>query len=347
MLMSPHPAQAACRGSLSARQWQEARQWARLARSEGVEITWRGSNNITFKPLGSARVTEQQAPPVSRPKEVATPRSTAQPMDTGDAAVLSKKQQRDTTRRLEFRTKKRIACWQRLTSSILRRSRWQAGQDVWTKWMRDRMSGSVRRKLRSLFWREWTRPQFDGTPALSESADYPRQLGFEDVGLRSHRDVFILERARSRCNQLVCTIPWALCTRPLRYWLGGEWDPDGEGCMNKFDRKEHGMLLHQLSKLFGSGDPSALKVQALKQTPAEGRQDILVACDEGIMFSPRDRRLSKLRDLLCASLSGEAASDNGGSSANRRKEDTRSREEVDGPATPASARAPRKRRGRR
>ena len=128
---SPHPAQAARRGSLSARQWQEARQWARLARSEGVEINWRGNNNVSFKPLGSARA-EPQAPPVSRPREAATPRSTAQPMDTGDAAVLTKKQQRDATRRLEFRTKKRIECWQRLTSSVLRRSRWQAGQDIFS-----------------------------------------------------------------------------------------------------------------------------------------------------------------------------------------------------------------------
>jgi hypothetical protein len=286
---------------------------------------------------------------VSRPREAATPRSTAQPMDTGDAAVLTKKQQRDATRRLEFRTKKRIKCWQHLTSSVLRRSRWQAGQDVWTKWMRDRLRGGPRRKLRSLLWREWTRPQFDGTPALPESADLPRQLGFAGIGRRSHRDVFILERARARCNQLARTVPWALCTRPLRYWLGGEWDPDGEGCLNAHDRKDHEMLLHQVTKLLGpdlSGH-SALTVQALRQSPADSRRGMAESCDEGLMFSPRDARLRTLRDALRASLNAEATNDRGGSSAEHRKEGARSREQMGGPPTPDSARAPRKRRGRR
>ena len=310
-----------------------------------MEINWRGNNNVSFKPLGSARA-EPQAPPVSRPREAATPRSTAQPMDTGDAAVLTKKQQRDATRRLEFRTKKRIKCWQHLTSSVLRRSRWQAGQDVWTKWMRDRLRGGPRRKLRSLLWREWTRPQFDGTPALPESADFPRQVGFAGIGRRSHRDVFILERARARCNQLARTIPWALCTRPVRYWLGGEW-PDDEGCLNAHDRENHGWLLHHLSQMFGPDAPSALRVQALKQTPAEARRHMAAECDEGLMFSPRNSRLRAMRDALCASLNAEATNDRGGSSAEHRKEGARSREQMGGPPTPDSARAPRKRRGRR
>ena len=114
----------------------------------------------------------------------------------------------------------------------------------------------------------------------SPADDLPRQLGFAGVGRRSHRDVFILERARARCNQLARTIPWALCARPLRYWLGGEWDPDGEGCLNAHDRKDHEMLLHQVTKLLGPGDwsgHSGLTVQALKQSPADSRRGMAEA----------------------------------------------------------------------
>ena len=48
--MAPkHPAQAT-RGNLSARQWQDLRQAARLARSEGVSITWRRDGSMLISP---------------------------------------------------------------------------------------------------------------------------------------------------------------------------------------------------------------------------------------------------------------------------------------------------------
>eukprot|EP00966_Prymnesium_polylepis_P306466 7081950-Prymnesium_polylepis.1 len=47
-----HPARpTATRGSLSARQWQDLRQAARLARSEGATITWRRDGTITLAPI--------------------------------------------------------------------------------------------------------------------------------------------------------------------------------------------------------------------------------------------------------------------------------------------------------
>eukprot|EP00966_Prymnesium_polylepis_P027641 639131-Prymnesium_polylepis.1 len=47
-----HPARpTATRGSLSARHWQALRQAARLARSEGVTVTWRRDGTIILAPL--------------------------------------------------------------------------------------------------------------------------------------------------------------------------------------------------------------------------------------------------------------------------------------------------------
>jgi len=65
---------------------------------------------------------------------------------------------------------------------------------MWTELMRSRMSPKrdARRKLRAVLWREWTRPQFDGDGVSLAPFGESSPLGLE-----SHRDRFILQRARA------------------------------------------------------------------------------------------------------------------------------------------------------
>ena len=58
----PHPARRP-RGSLSARQWQEIRQAARLARSEGVEVSRFG---FTFRPAPGSQTSRRPGEPEAR-----------------------------------------------------------------------------------------------------------------------------------------------------------------------------------------------------------------------------------------------------------------------------------------
>mmetsp|Transcript_58940 Transcript_58940/g.155003 ORF Transcript_58940/g.155003 Transcript_58940/m.155003 type:complete len:158 (+) Transcript_58940:197-670(+) len=106
-----HPARpTATRGSLSARQWQDLRQAARLPRSEGVTIMWRRDGTITLAPIKDspcAAGNPQHRPEKS--KETTHDSSAQQPMDTvdnGRAKKLSKKQQRDADRAKEHRALK-------------------------------------------------------------------------------------------------------------------------------------------------------------------------------------------------------------------------------------------------
>ena len=269
-----------------------------------------------------------------------------QPADT-EAAQPSKKQERDKQRRQEFRAKKLDALWVRLSITMLRRDRWQYRQDVWTRWMRARLSPrrDARRALRLLFWREWTRPQFEAEPTVSDlaSSDDCRQLGFADIGLRSLRDRYIHERARKRCEQLAATCPWALRLRRVRYWLGGEWK-DAEGCLNRHDREVH-------DEVFAPWVRNSLEwkdTTALRAAPVEARARMLMSLQEGIMFSPRDPGIAQMHASITASLSaaGQESMETVETSAGGRKDSVRSREEA-GLPTPPSTRAARKRRGGR
>ena len=76
--------------------------------------------------------------------------------------------------------------WATLTFLVARAARAKYRGDTFTAWMRSRLSPrrDARRKLRSVFWQEWTRPQFGGSvvdPVL---------------GLTSHRDEFIRARVK-------------------------------------------------------------------------------------------------------------------------------------------------------
>ena len=343
--MPPRPAQRT-NGSLSARQWQDLRQAARLARSEDVTITWRGVNNITIHP-GSPRLSGPdrggQEVRSTRPRD----KGATHPPEPEGTPALSKKQQRSARRLQEHRGKMRAEPepgqpglvaerWHTLTQAALRRSRWQQSQAVWTQWMRARLSPrrDACRKLRLAFWREWTRPQFAPGPGISETADPERQLGFADLGPRSHRDEYILKLARARCARLADACPWALRPRRIRYWLGGEWDPDGGGCLNAGDRRGHTIILDQL-RMFGK-----LEVPALRRTAKSAREALLQQFEDCMEFSPRNTDLPVVTAAIRASLRDDAA-EPGGTTTRGRKDGARERDE------PSSSRADRKRSGRR
>ena len=339
--MPPRSAQRA-NGSLSARQWADLRQAARLARSENVTIQWRGTNNITILPgpprgdrPGEKEQAMRTAPPRNegsrRPPEPEAPRNN------------SKKQQRDADRRHDHVPKGCVASWLHLTQAALRRSRWQECQAVWTVWMRSRLSPrrDARRKLRLAFWREWTRPQFEPNPGIPATADYPRQLGFADLGRRSHRDEYLLQRVRARCARLTDACPHALCLRKVRYWVGGEWpDPGGGEDLNQADKKSHLMLMDQLRKWLPCGsDGGTPDAAALRRVDPTMRRQMTEYILESRMLSPRTHDLSRALTALEESLSG--ANESSGTSAGGRKGGTRGRDD------PSLARADRKRGSRR
>jgi hypothetical protein len=153
----PHPARRP-RGSLSARQWQEIRQAARLARSEGVEASRFG---FTFRPAPGSQTSR-------RPGETEA-RGTVEPRPS-----MRQPSTRNVRRAMDFQARQK---WLPLVRRLLRVQRGKLCAGVWTSFMR-------LRKLRGLLWREWTRPQFGGStvdPVLGEL---------------SHRDQFILAKAR-------------------------------------------------------------------------------------------------------------------------------------------------------
>ena len=200
---------------LSSRQWQDIRRAARTSRDMGVTLVVHGvkvsrdSLPLPAKESGQPgqrwQQQEEKAEPshgasgARQPVETAgAPAGTAtneplngadgvHPMETTGGARRAKKQQRDAARREEFLVSKRAErSWATLTFLALRAARAKYRSDVWTAWMRSRLSPrrDARRRLRSVLWQEWTRPQFGGSdvdPVL---------------GLTSHRDEYIRARVR-------------------------------------------------------------------------------------------------------------------------------------------------------
>ena len=152
------PARRSHARSLSARQWQEIRQAARLARSEGVEVTRYG---FTIRPAPDPNMRARASQP-SAPHEDA--RTTSTP---------SKKQPspRDVRRAQDFQARTRTTQrWLPLIRRLLRADRRKIRDDVWTGWMRARMSPRLdaQRKLQNLLWRAWTMPQFGSSLASQD-----------------------------------------------------------------------------------------------------------------------------------------------------------------------------------
>jgi len=230
-----HPAQpAGSRGSLSARQWQDIRQAARISRSEGVSITWRRDGSILITPTAPLtdsthkagnRLREQE-----RSQEATHDTSTPLPMDTsGSARTKSKKQlDRDAKRAEANRAQMaspNMARWQLLVQRWLWTARKASCNAIWTAWMRSRTPEArleVRRKLRGLLWREWTRPQVDppSTPSLPPGC---RALptGLQVLGARSLRDEYILARVRAFTHHpSIRSLRASGLSKALWSWLG-------------------------------------------------------------------------------------------------------------------------------
>ena len=208
--MAPkHSAQpTGTRGSLSARQWSDLRQAARLARSESVSITWRRDGSILISPLTDCSKTagnrqHEHGTESRTARDASEPQSMASD-DCAPAKTASKKQQRDADRLQKWQAKQSApqptARWLLLTKRLLWTSRKASCDGVWTAWMRARASRlEARRKLRSVLWREWTRPHIAppahiGPPGSRLRA---RCQGLLVLGLRSCRDEYILGRARA------------------------------------------------------------------------------------------------------------------------------------------------------
>ena len=202
----------ATRGSLSARQWQDLRQAARLARSEGVNITWRRDGTISISPShhnDSSKAAGHPQPTNVKTKEATHDSSEPQPMDTtgnAQAKKPSKKQQRDAQRARDdqaLRASPPIARWKLLTQKLVWRAHRIILDSTFTAWRLSRTPEArleVRRKLRSLLWREWTRSRTDApsSPAvLPGSRMVVIPTGLQVLGARSLRDDYILARARA------------------------------------------------------------------------------------------------------------------------------------------------------
>eukprot|EP00310_Coccolithus_braarudii_P015575 CAMPEP_0183341034 /NCGR_PEP_ID=MMETSP0164_2-20130417/7383_1 /TAXON_ID=221442 /ORGANISM="Coccolithus pelagicus ssp braarudi, Strain PLY182g" /LENGTH=268 /DNA_ID=CAMNT_0025511265 /DNA_START=206 /DNA_END=1013 /DNA_ORIENTATION=+ len=209
--MAPkHPAQTT-RGNLSARQWQDLRQAARLARSEGVSVTWRRDGSILISPLkppndstntaGSRQSGQVKKQETTRDADVPKPMET----DGNKRATASKKQQRDTRRLQEYQESKRVpqsaARWLLLTQRQLWAARKASCNAVSAGWMRSQTPEArpaTRRKLRDLLWRAWTHPQIEPP----QSSSVPRGCTviltrLQVLGMRSFRDEYIRARQSS------------------------------------------------------------------------------------------------------------------------------------------------------
>ena len=99
------------RGTMSKQHWEDLRQAARLARTEGVTLTLHG---VTIDPpktaraQGSGKVLEPPPHCAGKKGQASKADKESQPMDTtGDGTTLSKKQQRSTKRLSEFQEAKR------------------------------------------------------------------------------------------------------------------------------------------------------------------------------------------------------------------------------------------------
>jgi len=211
--MAPkHPAHSAgSRGSVSARQWSDIRQAARLARSEGVAVTWRRDGSLHISPLAPLKDSSHKAGIRLRESErsrEATRDADTQPVDTdGGEIKASKKQQkqeRDTKRAVADRALKaspHMARWRLLISRRLWTARKATCDAVWAAWMRSRTPEArleTRRKLRGLLWREWTRPQIEPPPSPSlPPGCRALPAGLQALGARSLRDEYILTRVRA------------------------------------------------------------------------------------------------------------------------------------------------------
>jgi hypothetical protein len=202
-----HARPAATRGSTSARLWQDLRQYARLARSEGVSVERRPDGGILISPLPLTDSTNAAGNP-QREREKKTKKAPdatgAEPMDTSGPPQPSKKQQRDVERAKKHQalpTSPSTARWTLLAQRLVRDARRLTRDSTHAAWKRSRTPEAqleARRKWRTLLWREWTRPRFAPPPMPVLPAGCIRiPTGVQVLGARSLRDEYLLSRARA------------------------------------------------------------------------------------------------------------------------------------------------------
>ena len=140
-----HARPAVTRGPSSAHRWQDLRQYARLARSEGVSIEQRPDGGILITPLPLNDSTNAAGNPQhahEKKKKKSTPDAGAEPMDTrGPAPQPSKKQQRDERRAKDdqaLRASPFIARWTLLTQRLVRDARRTILDSTHSAWKRSR-----------------------------------------------------------------------------------------------------------------------------------------------------------------------------------------------------------------
>jgi hypothetical protein len=239
--MAPrHPAQSTgSRGTLSARQWLDIRQAARISRSEGVTITWRRDGSMVISPCAPLKDSTQTAGSRQhgheRRQETTRDTNISEPMDTaGDDNSMSKKQQRDAKRAEANRALKAspsMARWQLLAKRLLWTARKATCNTVWTAWMRSRTPEArleARRRVRDVLWREWTRPQIEPPPSPSlPPGCRALPAGLKVLGARSLRDEYILARARAFTNHpSIRSLHACGLSKALWSWMGFQREMD-------------------------------------------------------------------------------------------------------------------------
>ena len=191
MAPPPHPRPAANRGTLSARQLQDIRDMARIAREEEVTLIIHGVKIFGDQDKPTAGKPQQARPQKDR-DNVHEQDEAHEPMDTVDppaspTAAKSKKEERDARRATENRARKRVARWRSLVKRLIYDRVWMP---LW-KQMRLETSGpkrNARRRMRNALWAEWRRKQFDRGESSSALPSDSRRL--------SHRDRWLLRRSK-------------------------------------------------------------------------------------------------------------------------------------------------------
>jgi len=160
MVNTQGPRPAPRHQSLGARQWQELRQAARLARSEGVEITRFGYTirpAIGFMQTRQPHAREEAHAPAPAPTAPAPTAPAPEPTLDDSMRTPTRPPTRNARRALDFRAHARVAAlWVPFVLRLKRHARFLHRWATFTSWKERR---AIVLRLRDLLWRAWTQPQ--------------------------------------------------------------------------------------------------------------------------------------------------------------------------------------------
>ena len=115
-------------GSITARQWQDIRQGARLARTEGVQLILHG---LRISPVKKG---QEKGESPCHPHFTSEPAKTVRDNSRDES---SSKKERDARRAKEFRARKGVAFrWELLTTKLKRIEKFHLRSVVWVQWMK-------------------------------------------------------------------------------------------------------------------------------------------------------------------------------------------------------------------